>query len=139
MIQQLSVFSENRPGRLAKVTEIWGRKGINISAISVADAGEFGIIRMVVDKPEDAYGFLKKEGLAVSLDEVIGIKMSDEPGALANIAKTLSERDVNIKYCYAFISKEHEEAILIAKVDDIDGAIEALRAKRIGILKQEHI
>ncbi len=131
MIKQISVFVENKPGRLAAVTEKLYEKGINIRAFTIAEAGDFGIIRMVVDKTEDAYRALKEAGFTVGLTEVIAVEVEDEPGSLYRIAKALGEEGINIEYVYAFTSEQHK-ALIIFRVSNVEGAKKVL--ERLGVL-----
>lgn len=131
MIKQVSVFVENKPGRLAAVTEKLYEKSINIRAFTIAEAGDFGIIRMVVDKTEEAYDVLKKAGFTVSLTEVIAVEVEDKPGSLYKIAKALGDEGVNIEYVYAFTSEKHK-ALIIFRVNDVDRAKKVL--EKLGVL-----
>ena len=130
IIKQVSVFVENKPGRLAAVTEKLYENGINIRAFTIAEAGDFGIIRMVVDKTEDAHRVLKENGFTVSLTRVLGVEVEDEPGGLYKIAKALGEEDINIEYVYAFTSGV-EKAMIILRVDNIDKAIKVLEKEGV--------
>ncbi len=131
MLKQISVFVENKPGRLAAVTEKLYEKGVNLRAFTIAEAGDFGIIRMVVDKTEVAYEALKEAGFTVSLTDVIAVEVEDKPGALYRIAKALGEEGVNIEYAYAFTSEKHK-ALIIMRVSDNERAKEIL--SRLGVL-----
>ncbi|WP_456469033.1 ACT domain-containing protein [Archaeoglobus sp.] len=131
MIKQISVFVENKPGRLAAVTEKLYEKGINIRAFTIAEAGDFGIIRMVVDKTEDAYKALKDAGFTVGLSDVIAVEVEDEPGSLYKIAKALGDAEVNIEYVYAFTSEQHK-ALIIFRVSDVEKAKSVLEG--LGVL-----
>jgi len=131
MINQISVFVENKPGRLAAVTEVLSKHNINIRAFTIADAGDFGIIRMVVDKTEEAYEALKQAGFTVRLTNVLAVEVEDKPGALHRIAKALGDAGVNIDYVYAFTSEKHR-ALIIFRVDNRDKAMEVL--EKLGVL-----
>ena len=124
-IKQISVFVENKPGRLASVTEVLYKRGINLRAFTIAEAGDFGIIRMVVDKTEEAYKALKDAGFTVTLTDVLGVEVKDEPGGLYRIAKALGDEGINIEYVYAF-TFGGDKALIILRVDDTDKAIEVL-------------
>src|SRR5512138_1272035 len=100
-IKQISLFAENKPGRLAKIAESMYKAKINIRAFTIAEAGDFGVIRMVVDDPDRAYKNLQGQGFAVSETEVIGVEMKDIPGGLFEIAQSLNKGNVNIDYAYA--------------------------------------
>lgn len=131
MIKQISVFVENKPGRLAAVTEKLYERGINIRAFTIAEAGDFGIIRMVVDKTEEAYKVLKEAGFTVGLTNVLAVEVEDKPGSLYKIAKALGDEGVNIEYVYAFTSEEHK-ALIIFRVNDVDMAKKVL--EKLGVL-----
>ncbi|MEM4472672.1 MAG: ACT domain-containing protein [Archaeoglobaceae archaeon] len=131
MIKQISVFVENKPGRLASVTGVLFEKGINLRAFMIADAGDFGIIRMVVDRTDDAYKALKDAGFTVAINDVLAVEVEDKPGELYKIAKALGDEGVNIEYVYAFTSEKHK-ALIIFRVDDLERAREIL--ERIGVL-----
>ncbi len=130
VIKQLSVFVENKPGRLAAVTEVLYREKINIRAFTIAEAGDFGIIRMVVDRTEDAFNALKNAGFTVTITRVLGVEVADEPGGLYKIAKALGEQGINIEYVYAFT--HGDRALIILRVDDLEKAAEVL--KKEGVL-----
>lgn len=131
MIKQISVFVENKPGRLAAVTEVLTKHDINIRAFTIADAGDFGIIRMVVDKTDEAYKALKEAGFTVRLADVLAVEVEDKPGALHRIAKALGDAGVNIEYVYAFTSEKHK-ALIIFRVDNKERAKEVLG--KLGVL-----
>jgi len=100
-IKQISLFAENKPGRLSKIADTLSKAKVNIRAFTIAEAGDFGVIRMVVDDPDRAYKTLQKQGFAVSETEVIGVEMKDVPGGLFEISSTLGSNGVNIDYAYA--------------------------------------
>jgi len=131
MLKQISVFVENKPGRLAAVTEKLYEKGINIRAFTIAEAGDFGIIRMVVDKTSEAYKTLKDAGFTVSLTDVLAVEVEDRPGSLYRIAKALGDEGINIEYVYAFTSEEHK-ALIILRVSDAERAKKVL--EKLGVL-----
>jgi hypothetical protein len=125
VIKQVSVFVENKPGRLAAITEKLYEENINIRAFTIAEAGDFGIIRMVVDDTEKAYRTLKSSGFTVSLTDVLGVEVEDEPGGLYRIANALGSAGVNIEYVYAF-TWGRDKALVILRVDNIEKAVEVL-------------
>ncbi|WP_456474728.1 ACT domain-containing protein [Candidatus Pyrohabitans sp.] len=139
VVEQVSVFVENKPGRLSKVTEVLGEAGINIRALSIAELGEFGVIRLVVDKPHEARAVLTNSGFTVGINRVLAIEMGDEPGSLAKIASALGNAGVNIDYAYAFIAGAKEKAVLIARVDDIRKAEDVLSREGIRLLAAEEL
>lgn len=131
MIKQISVFVENKPGRLAAVTGVLFERGINLRAFTIADAGDFGIIRMVVDKTEEAYRALKEAGFTVTVNEVLAVEVEDRPGELFKISKALGDAGVNIEYVYAFTSEKHK-ALIIFRVSDSERARDIL--EKMGVL-----
>ncbi|QGP92398.1 ACT domain protein [Neomoorella glycerini] len=138
-IKQLSVFLENKSGRLAAVTRLLAGQGINIRALSIADTSDFGILRLIVNDPEQAYAVLKEAGFTVSLTEVLGVEMPDRPGGLSNILSILEEAGINIEYLYAFIGKGDNGALVIFRVEELDKAITILQDKGITIVEGEKI
>lgn len=125
VIKQISVFSENKPGRLAAIAKALQVEKINILAFSIAEADGFGVVRALVDNPEKAFEKLSTLGFNVAFTDVIAVKMKDEPGGLYNIARILGDWMINIEYCYAYSGKD--AAVLILRVDNVDAAITAIR------------
>lgn len=125
-IKQISVFVENKSGRLAEITEIIAENDINIKALSIADTTDFGILRIIVDCPEKAEKILRYAGFTVSMNTVIAVKIPDKPGGLASALKFLSEKGFTVEYIYAFLSKNDKEAYVVLRVDREDEAIKAL-------------
>ncbi|ADI73498.1 amino acid-binding ACT domain protein [Methanohalobium evestigatum Z-7303] len=138
ILKQISIFAENKPGRLADIADKLKNADVNIRAFNIAEAGEFGIIRMVVDNPDKAYESLHNTGFTVSETNVLGIEMEDVPGSLSNIANSLGKRGINIDYSYAFVTKT-EKALLIVRVDDIKGAISVLDDASFKLVDMEEI
>ncbi|AKX93267.1 ACT domain-containing protein [Neomoorella thermoacetica] len=138
-IKQISVFLENKSGRLAAVTRLLAGHGINIRALSIADTSDFGILRLIVDDPDRAYTELKGAGFTVSLTEVLGVEMPDRPGGLSNILSILEENGINIEYLYAFIGRGDNGALVIFRVEELDAAIDVLQARGITVLDGEKI
>lgn len=123
-MKQLSVFVENKIGRLSAVLNVLKENDIDISALSLADTSEYGILRLVVDKPDEALTALKESGVMVKCTQVIAAAMDDAPGGLAHLLELLSEANVGIEYMYAFIGKAEGKAWTVLRVDDIDVATE---------------
>ncbi|MGM0771495.1 MAG: ACT domain-containing protein [Halobacteriota archaeon] len=138
MIKQISLFAENKPGRLANIADKFKEAGINIRAFTIAEAGDFGIIRMVVDEPDMAHKVLHDAGFTVSETNVLGVEMEDVPGQLAMIADVLSDKNINIDYAYAFVTKT-EKAFLIVRVNDIRGAVKVLDGANIRLLDMSDV
>ncbi len=123
-IKQISVFSENKPGRLAAIAKALMEKKVNILAFSIAEADGFGVVRALVDKPEVAHSILSSLGFNVAFTEVIAVRMKDEPGGLYDIAEILGNAGINIEYSYAYSGKDG--AVLILRVDNSKDAIEKI-------------
>lgn len=124
-IRQISVFSENRPGRLGAIAQALEKEKVNILAFSIAEADGFGVVRALVDRPEDAYRTLTALGFNVAFTEVIAVKMRDEPGGLREIASVLGDAGINIEYAYAYSGKD--AAVLILRVDRTADAVDVIR------------
>ncbi|MDN7025412.1 ACT domain-containing protein [Methanoculleus sp. FWC-SCC1] len=133
IIKQISIFSENRPGRLAAVAGALKEAGINIFAFSIAEADGFGVVRALVDRPEDAHRRLTDLGFRVSFTDVIGVKMRDEPGGLSEIAGVLGDAAINIEYAYAYSGRD--AAVLILRVDQVEDAIRKILGSGGELLK----
>jgi len=139
LIKQLSVFVENKSGRLAEITAVIAQADIDIRALSIADTTNFGILRLIVDKPDEAERVLKDLGLTVSLTNVIAIGISDQPGGFAAAMKCLADAGVGIEYMYAFISRDQGRACVILRVADNDLAVKALELGNVEILTCDRI
>ncbi|MDR0903744.1 MAG: acetolactate synthase [Ruminococcus sp.] len=138
LIKQLSVFVENKKGRLSAITDILRQGGIDIRALSVADTKDFGILRLIVNDVDKAYAALKGGDCLVSLTDVIAVQIKDKPGGLADAMDLLTEAGISVEYMYAFISKSEGAASVILRVDDNQKAINVLSAK-FKILTQAEI
>ncbi len=125
-IKQISIFMENKSGRMARVAKALGDAGVNIRALTIAEAGDFGIVRMVVDDTEKGYKVLREEGFTVLETDVLAVAIEDSPGGLYEIANTLGENNINMDYAYAFVTAKTERAMLILRVDDISSATRVL-------------
>ncbi|HHW62064.1 MAG TPA: ACT domain-containing protein [Syntrophomonadaceae bacterium] len=134
MAKQISVFLENKAGRLAHVTRVLGEAGINIRALSIADTSDFGILRLIVNDPVKAYKILKETGFTVSETDVIAVKVPDSPGGLADVLEQMSDAQLNIEYLYAFLGTSEDDALVIFKVEDVQKARNAFREKGIPFL-----
>lgn len=138
-IKQLSVFVENTQGRLADITAKLAEANIDIRALSLADTTDFGILRLIVDKPEEAVLILKESGLTVSLTNVIAIGIDDTPGGFAKAVRVLANSDISIEYLYAFVSRSDNLAYVILRVEDNDKAVKVLTDGGIPVVGQEDI
>jgi len=138
-IKQISLFVENRPGRMAKVSKTLSDAGVNIRAMTIAEAGDFGVIRMVVDNPDKGYKVLHDSGFTVSVTDVLAVEMKDTPGGLYEIVDTLGINKINVDYAYAFVTAKAERAMLILRVDDLPRAKQALSSKGVKIATKDEI
>jgi hypothetical protein len=138
-VKQISVFLENKLGRLAAITRILGENGINIRALSIADTTDFGILRLIVSDPSQAWQVLKQNEFTVSVTEVIAVSLADEPGGLARILAVLDGVGVNIEYMYAFVAKSRDNAVVVFRVEDIDRAITLLAESDVQLLKAKDV
>ena len=139
MIKQLSVFIENKKGRLAKITGLLADAGIDLIALSIADTTNFGIMRGIVKDPDKAIKVLKEGGFTASLAEVFVVEVPDEPGGLSNVLKLLDEADVSIEYLYSFVHTPHENALILFRVEDIEGAVAKLKQNGVKLLTSQDI
>jgi len=136
MVEQLSVFLDNRPGRLAELCNLMGDNGVDIRALQLVEAGEFGLVRMITDNNPKAIELLTKSKMSFRKGEVLGVLMEDKPGTMGLIATLLGNASVNIEYAYAFVTKIEEKAILILKVSDIKKSVDVLKSNKIKILEK---
>ena len=134
-VEQISIFIENKSGRLAEVSGILGDSSVNIRALSLADTSDFGILRLIVDDSEKALQVLRGHKFTVSKTEVIGVAVPDSPGGLSSILHILDQNNVNVEYMYAFVERSGDNAVIIFRFDDIDEAIRVLAENGITILK----
>jgi len=138
-VDQLSIFLENRAGRLAEVTRILSEGGINIRALSLADTSDFGILRLIVSDFDTAKAKLKEAGFTVGRTSVVAVEIADEPGGLHNILSTLQNEGINVEYMYAFVQQSGNSAILIFRFDRTDQGIEVLQKNNINIIPGEKL
>ena len=139
LINQLSVFVENKPGRLAAVIEALGKNNINMSALSLADASEYGILRIIVENPEAAADVLKEIGVIVKVTKVLAISMDDTPGGLSKVLDVFLKNEVNVDYMYAFVGKTADKAVMVVKVSDAKKAEDALEKAGIATLSTDDV
>jgi hypothetical protein len=129
IIKQISIFMENTTGRLAETTALLAKAGINLRAISIADTADFGILRMVTDKPEATLELLRGAGLTARETDVIGVEVQDHPGELARVMGIFRDEAINIEYLYASLERKAEMAIIVFKVADISKALAMLERR----------
>lgn len=138
-VEQLSVFLENKAGRLSEVTHALAAAGVNIRALSLADTSDFGILRFIADDTDKARNKLKEAGFTVGRTQVVAVRVDDNPGGLDTILQCLYSEGVNVEYMYAFVQRDGNCATLIFRFDDIDRAISILQARNIPIIGPDQI
>jgi hypothetical protein len=138
-LKQLSVFLENKPGRLRELCNILAKNQINMITISLADTEQFGILRVIVSDCERAKSVLDKEGFVAKITEVIAVEVDDTPGGLGNVLKVEQEAGISVEYMYAFTIKSGEKAVLLFRFDDMDKAVDALEQAGVRVLSSEEI
>ena len=139
-LNQISVFLENKPGTLQVLTDVLAKHNINMRALSLAEASEFGIVRIIVDDLKHTSDTLLQEGFIHTVAKVLGVAIPDEPGGLNRVLHALSGAGVNVEYMYAFLGgRDEEHAYMIFHVQDVDAAIAALADKGIACLQQEDL
>jgi hypothetical protein len=134
-VEQISIFIENKSGRLAEITRILGEAGINIRALSLADTSDFGILRLIVNDCMAANRVLKENGFTVNMTEVVAVEVPDSPGGLSAILQTLDREAINVEYMYAFVERCGGNAVIIFRFDETDKAIAVLTSHNVTILE----
>ncbi len=138
-VNQISVFLENKSGRLADVTRVLAADAVNIRALSIADTIDYGLLRLIVNDPARATEVLTDEGFTVAQTEVLAIEVPDRPGGLAGIIDILAAKGLNIEYMYAFVGRSGEHAIVIFRIEPVDAAIAALQEGGARILTGDEL
>lgn len=137
--KQISVFIENKEGRLKKGIDILSKENINIRALSIADTTKFGILRLIVSDTEKAKEILEKNNFIVKENEVIVVEVPDEPNGLNTVLGYLDDENINVEYIYAFVSKKTDEAIVVMRLENIEEGIKVLKNKNANLLTDEDI
>lgn len=138
-IRQISVFIENRAGRLETVAKQLGEAGINIRALSLADTSDFGILRLIVNQPEAASELLRREGFTIRLTDVVAVEIPDVPGGLAGVLAILGQKGINVEYMYAFVEKRQGKAVVIFRFENLELAVRTLEAGAVRLLTEEEL
>ena len=133
-LNQLSVFLENKPGRLSHPCKVLADAGVNLLTLSLADTQQFGILRLIVRDWEKAREVLTKAGCVVKVTEVVAIEVADRPGGLVEVLEIIEAEGINIEYMYAFTFRREDKAVLVFRFDDPDAAIETLQAKSVNVV-----
>ena len=139
LIKQISVFVENKSGRLSDILNVIGKNGIDISALSIADTTDFGIVRMIVNDPDKAAEILKSNNLVVKVTDVIALAVADKPGGLSGEIEKLKNAGISIEYMYAFIGKSDKGALVIVRVENPEKALEVLKDENVTVVSPEEV
>ncbi|MFY9174369.1 MAG: ACT domain-containing protein [Peptococcia bacterium] len=139
MVKQISIFLENRKGRLAYVCKILGEAEINIRALSIADTTDFGVLRLIVNDPDKAYEILTAKGLVTQITDVLAIEVSDTPGALGLALEKLDQAGISVEYMYAFLGSISKDALVIIRVENPEEAIDVIKKAGINVLDGERV
>jgi len=138
-VEQISIFLENKSGRLAEVTSVLSQAGINIRALYLADTADFGILRLIVNDTEKAWKSLKDHGFTVEKTKVVAIEVPDRPGGLSSILNAIKDQGINVEYMYAFVEKSGENAIVIFRFDELEKSFDILQQAGVRILEAEEL
>ena len=138
-LQQVSIFLENKKGRLAEVASLIADKGINIRALSLADTADFGVLRLIVNDPNRCFEVLKAAGFVAQRTDVIAVEVDDRPGGLKRVLDVFDQHGLNIEYMYAFVEKKSDRAIVIVRIDQPERAIEVLGSEGVTVLSSDVI
>jgi len=137
LIKQLSIFLENKKGRFTEVTTILGEAGINMTAFTVAENSDFGIVRLIVSDPEKARNVLRENKYAVSITDVLCLQMPNEPGALSKVMRIITQADISIEYMYAF--SFGNGAVVIIRPDNLESALSILAENKVELLASSEL
>jgi hypothetical protein len=138
-VEQISVFLENKSGRLSEVTGILAESGVNIRALALADTSDFGVLRLIVDEKEKAVAALKENGFTVGKTQVVAVEVEDRPGGLHRILEILKSNDLNVEYMYAYVKHTAQNAIMIFRFDNITAAIQTLQAQGVTVIDGQRL
>ncbi len=139
MAHQISVFVENKPGRIERVTEILAKANVNIRAFTVSGTYEYGVMKFLVDKPDRALEALSSQGIPANKREILAVLMDDRPGGLHRIAKVFSQRKMNIDDAYGFVIQDKKQAVLVVDIENISEAQRALKEEGFTMLSDQEI
>lgn len=127
LVKQISVFLENKPGRLSEAAEVLANNGIDISALSLADTDEYGVLRMIVSDPDKAKNALGESGVICKVTDALVVAIDDRPGGFSESLRILTDNGIEVKYMYACVSREQGKAIMVLSVADPAKADELIR------------
>ena len=138
-VKQLSVFMENRPGRLAEITDVLSKNGIDIRALNIADTTDFGILRLIVSGPVKAESILRENSMTASITEVIAVSIEDSVGAFNYMISCLKDENISIEYIYSFIGEKSAKAMIVLKTSDIEASVKILRDHKVNVMTAKEV
>ena len=139
LVKQVSIFVENKEGKIADVLKVLAKENINISALSLADTTNFGILRLIVDDPKKAKNILQMEDMIVKINEILAVGINDQPGGLAKVLDILAKAKVAIEYMYAFTGHNKDNATVVFKTNDLERAYDCLKLNDIPLIEAADI
>jgi hypothetical protein len=139
MPQQISVFAENKPGKIERISGILGRNNVNMRAITIADSGDYGIIKILADKPVDGCNALKAEGIAATLKDIVAIRIDDSPGGLNRASAVLAKNNINVDDAYGFTIRQSNEAVFVFQVKDVKATEAILKEAGFPVLGDKEL
>jgi hypothetical protein len=138
-VEQISIFLENKSGRIAEVTRILAEAGVNIRALSIADTSDFGILRLIVDDNQKAEEVLKKQNVTVGKTFVVAVEVEDKPGGLHRIMGILFKADLNVEYMYSFVKPNTTDAVMIFRFEQLDKAVKVLKENSVNVIDGDQV
>lgn len=138
-LTQISVFLENRKGRLYEICSKLGQSAINIRALTIAETETFGVLRLIVDKPDAAVKMFQQNTITANRTEVVAVEVPDKPGGLADVLKVLTDADVNVEYMYGFMEKFSDKALMVFRFDDPERAAAVLALAGVNVVTRKDI
>ncbi len=136
-VKQISVFVENKKGRLYKMTKVLGDNGIDLIALSIADTTNFGILRCIVSDPQKAIAVLKENGFTASATEVLAVEVPDVPGGLASVLEILKDNEITVEYLYSFVRTHDDKALVLFRVEEAEKTVQVLKQNGVQVLPEE--
>ena len=139
MPQQISIFAENKPGKIERISGILGKRKINMRAITISDSGDYGIIKILVDRPADGCNALKEEGIAATLKDIVAVRIDDSPGGLHKASSVLARNDINVDDAYGFTIRGSHEAVFVFQVKDVKKTEKVLQEAGFSLLLENEL
>ena len=139
MVKQISIFVSNEKGGMSRITKILADNKIDIRALSIADTADYGVLRLIVDRPDDALFCLKQQGVTASLTDVLAVSVPDVPGGLYSIMQALTDGGIDIDYIYAFLHPKKDQACVIIRAEEDKKAVEALASHGVSVIESGDI